>query len=76
MAVKNWEKLKTIYCERASAEVVLEVEVVYPSEPLPDQAPRILGHRCSLALGCAANGNSNCCWTGTNPVYDPFGVMN
>lgn len=75
MAVKAWEQVKTIYCERANAEATLEFEVVYPSEPLPDQPPHIVGRRCSLALDCAAHGNSNCCWTGANPIYDPFGVM-
>jgi len=72
MAVRTWESLKTQYCSRAVTEVSLEAEVVYPSEMLPDQPPRILAHRCSYALACNQFNQATCVWAGTNPGYDPF----
>ncbi|HVN56283.1 MAG TPA: hypothetical protein VMT46_18285 [Anaerolineaceae bacterium] len=72
MAKKTWQTLKICYCERADAEVSLEAEVVYPVEFLPDQAPRILAHRCSLGAECNKSSKVACIWAGTNPNYDPF----
>ena len=72
MAVRNWETLKICYCRHAGTNVGLEADVVYPSELLPDQPPRILGQRCSHALICNQDGRSSCLWAGTNPNYDPF----
>jgi hypothetical protein len=72
MATKSWESLKIRFCEHADAEVVLEVELVYPPEILPDQPPRILAHRCSHALLCNLDNRPSCVWAGTNPAFDPF----
>ncbi len=76
MAVRFWKPAKTIFCVQAQAEALLETEVVYASDPLPDQPPRVLGHRCSRTLECVFCGPAKCYWTGEKPGYDPFQVMN
>jgi hypothetical protein len=75
MAVTQWEEAKVIYCERAHERAALELEVIYPSEPIPDWPRRVIGHRCSLAAKCEVQGFGNCYWTGANPLNDPFGVI-
>lgn len=75
MAVKQWEQIKTIYCERAHHYAALEVEVLYPSDPLPEWTQRVVAHRCSLAPECEVQGVGNCYWTGSNPLNDPFEVI-
>jgi hypothetical protein len=72
MAFKTWQALKVCYCQHVDSEVALEAEVVYPAEFLPDQAPRILAHRCSQAMVCNLDHRSSCVWSGTNPAFDPF----
>jgi len=72
MAVKTWETLKVLYCDRAGAEVRLEAELVYPPEYLPDQPPRILAHRCSGGVECNGSDHHACIWSGTNPDYNPY----
>lgn len=73
MAVKNWQTIRLRYCEHAKAEVGLEAEVVYPtSDILPEQAPRVLAHRCTHAFACNLDNRPSCVWAGTNPLYDPF----
>ena len=72
MSIKSWEIVNTRYCHHAGQEVALEAELVYPSEWLPDQAPRVLAHRCSQAIGCNLDGRPSCIWAGTNPAIDPF----
>jgi hypothetical protein len=72
MAVKQWESIKVRYCDRVKTDVSLDVEVIYPAEWLPDQAPRVLGHRCSHAFSCNLDNRASCKWAGTNPAYDPF----
>ena len=72
MSVKTWEVKKVQYCHHIGQEVALESQVVHPAEWLPDQPPRILGHRCSEATACNLDGRASCVWAGTNPTYDPF----
>jgi hypothetical protein len=72
MAVRSWQSMKTQYCGRADEEVSLEADMVFPSETLPDQPPRILAHRCSHAMICNQYNQAACVWAGTNPTYDPF----
>ena len=72
MAYKTWDTLKIRYCDHSKAEVGLEVEAVYPSEWLPDQAPRLHAHRCSNGVLCSLSDKASCVWSGTNPDYDPF----
>ena len=72
MAYRNWEVIKVSYCDHAGEEVSLEAEIVYPPIHLPDQAPRIVAHRCSRGLACNSFNQPSCCWAGTNPGYDPF----
>lgn len=72
MAEKTWQPIKIRYCDHAGAEVALEVAAVYPADHLPDQGPRIFGHRCSKAGECILLNKSTCVWAGTNPNYDPF----
>jgi hypothetical protein len=73
MASENWETLKTQYCIHAAKDVSFEAEMIYPSESLPDQPPRVIGHRCSEALVCnLQHPEASCVWAGTNPEYDPF----
>lgn len=72
MAEKTWETVKVCRCQRVGLEVALEAEVVYPAEWLPDQAPRLLAHRCSNGLECNQDGRAACLWAGSNPAFDPF----
>ncbi len=72
MSIKSWEVIHTRYCHHTGQVVALEAELVYPSEWLPDQSPRLLAHRCSQALGCNLDGRPSCIWAGTNPAIDPF----
>ncbi len=72
MAVKKWESVKVRRCERVAQEVTLDAELVYPADWLPDQAPRVTGHRCSHAYACNLDERSACVWAGSNPAYDPF----
>ncbi len=72
MSTKSWEVIKTSYCHHIGQQVALQAELAYPAEWLPDQAPRVLAHRCSQALGCNLDGRPSCLWAGTNPVIDPF----
>ena len=60
MAEKRWYAAKQQYCKHAGGDVKLEIHVVLPPEFLPDQPPRVIGHRCSFV--CA----------GTYPNYDPL----
>ena len=71
MAQKIWETSKTCYCEQIKDQVALEVEVLYPVDPLPD-APRLLSHRCSRGVQCNQFATATCVWAGTNPGFDPF----
>ena len=72
MSLRTWQAIKICYCVHAGEEVALEAEVVYPSDILPDQAPRVLAHRCSHALACNLDDRPSCIWAGTNPAIDPF----
>lgn len=72
MASKSWQVIKVRYCHHVQKDVGLEAEVVYPADFMPDQAPRIIGHRCSHAFACNIDGRPSCVWAGTNPAYDPF----
>lgn len=72
MADRIWQTIKVQNCEHAKSEVALEVEVLYPDEHMPDQAPRIIAHRCSQGLECGLMKEASCVWAGTNPTYDPF----
>ncbi len=72
MAVKTWETIRLRYCEHVKARVGLQAEVVYASDILPDQPPRILAHRCTHAFACNLDNRPSCVWAGTNPLYDPF----
>jgi hypothetical protein len=69
-----WKPIRRMRCERAGAEAVLEARLVFPAETLPDQPPRVLGHRCSLGLQCNQRQAPTCCWAGTLPGFDPFRV--
>jgi hypothetical protein len=72
MIIRSWETIKVIYCHHADAEVGMQADVVLPPEWLPDQPPRVLGHRCSHATECNLFGKPSCIWAGTNRTYDPF----
>lgn len=72
MAYRNWEAIKISYCEHVDEEVALEAEIIYPATFLPEQAPRIIAHRCSRGLACNSFRQPACCWAGTNPDVDPF----
>lgn len=72
MAVKVWEPIKTCYCQHINQQVALEVELTYPADWLPNQGPRILGHRCSQGMNCNLDDRASCQWAGTNPGIDPF----
>jgi hypothetical protein len=72
MAEKSWKTLKVQFCDHVGQEVALEVEAVYPPEHLPDQPPRLAGHRCSLGMACNIKNKAACVWSGGNPNFDPF----
>ena len=72
MPVVTWKTLKQKSCERVGERVSLEARVVYPTEMLPDQPPRILAHRCSKGVDCNLMNSPTCMWAGTLPGYDPF----
>ena len=71
MAEKIWQVEKIKYCEHVGHEVSIEDQVVYPAEPLPDQPPRIVAHRCSNSLECNMLEKTTCALCGTNPDLDP-----
>ena len=71
MALRTWQIEKIRYCEHAGHEIALETEVVFPSEYLPEQAPRVLAHRCSNALACNMADKPACALCGTNPDINP-----
>ena len=75
MSSTNWQTIKMCYCHHVGKDVGLEAQVVFPSDVLPDQAPRVLGHRCSDAFSCNLDGRPSCMWAGTNPAFDPFAEM-
>jgi hypothetical protein len=68
----EWRPVQRDFCDRVHEQVVLEAQVVFPPDMLPDQPPRVLGHRCSLGLQCNAMDRPTCCWAGTLPGFDPF----
>lgn len=70
MAERTWQVEKIKYCGRVGREIALEDEVVYPTEYLPDQPPRILAHRCSSAIECNLLDQAACALSGTNPDLD------
>lgn len=72
MAEKKWESLQTCYCEHVNMDVSLDVEVVYPTDYLDNEAPRLGAHRCSNGLFCNQFNQGACIWSGTNPEVDPF----
>jgi hypothetical protein len=72
MAVRTWQTIKVRYCHHVGEQVGLETQVVYPSEWMPEQAPRVLAHRCSRAIDCNLDNRPSCVWAGTNPSFDPF----
>ena len=71
MAEKDWEVMKVLYCDHVDHEVSIEVEVVYPSDYLPDM-PRVVSHRCSDAKTCNMFDKPSCVWCGTNPNHQPL----
>jgi hypothetical protein len=73
MAWATWRQQKSQLCERVDKMVSLEVKVVYPEDIMPDQPPRILGHRCSEAINCNLIDKPSCRWAGTSS-FDPFNV--
>lgn len=75
MTEKQWQSIKVCYCEHVGMDVAFEAEVVYPADWLPDQGPRVAGHRCSHGLECNQDGRPSCRWAGTNPAVDPFGSV-
>ena len=67
-----WQPIKRARCERIGEVVALEAKLIYPAEFLPDQPPRVVSRRCSMAMHCNAIDRPTCCWAGTLPGYDPF----
>ncbi len=72
MTEKNWQTIKVQFCHHVNCDAALEVQVIYPPEHLPESAPRITAHRCSLGTSCNAENRASCMWAGTNPDFDPF----
>lgn len=72
MAKKVWQVKRVKYCEHVGQDIALENEVVYPSEHLPDQPPRVLASRCSKAIECNLQFDKPVCdYCGTNPGIEP-----
>jgi hypothetical protein len=72
MSEKVWQPIKVCFCEHVSQDVAFEAEVVFPADLLPDQAPRVIAHRCSHGMQCNQDGRPSCIWAGTNPLVNPF----
>ena len=72
MVLKTWQIEKIKYCEHVGHEIAMEVEVIYPSEILPDPRPLVVAHRCSNAVACNMFDKAVCKWCGTNPDHDPM----
>jgi hypothetical protein len=72
MALRTWVRQKTAVCDHLHREVSLEVELVLPADVLPEQAPRVLAHRCSYGASCNALDRPACAWAGTLPGFDPL----
>ncbi len=72
MATRIWQTIKVRYCQHVCTEVGLEAEVIFPVDPLPDQPPQVVAHRCSHAFRCNLDERPSCVWAGTNPAFDPF----
>lgn len=72
MTEKVWQPIKVCFCEHVGEDVAFEAELVYPADWLPDQAPRVMAHRCSHGMSCNQDGRPSCIWAGTNPAVDPF----
>jgi len=72
MTKRTWEVEKVRFCHHVGKEVSLEAQVVHPADWLPDQPPRVVGHRCSEGTSCNLDGRPSCIYAGTNPNYDPF----
>lgn len=70
----RWTPIRHVFCEKAGAEAALEVKLVYAADFLPDQPPRVIGHRCSLGMQCNELESPTCQWAGTLPGYDPFAL--
>jgi hypothetical protein len=72
MSYTVWRPIKQVYCEKVGRMVALEARLVYPAELLPDGPPRVLEHRCSMAMDCNLIDTPSCRWAGTLPGHDPF----
>lgn len=72
MAVRVWQTEKVCFCDRVGKEVALEVEMIYPSDVMPDMVERVMAHRCSMASQCTWFEKPACIWAGNNPDYDPL----
>lgn len=72
MSTTDWQTIKVCYCHHVGHDVGLQANVVFPADVLPDQFPRVIGHRCSDAFSCNLDGRASCLWSGTNPAFDPF----
>lgn len=72
MAWVSWRAIKSERCEQVGEVVALEAKVVYPADILPDQPPRVLGHRCSMGMVCNQFDRPTCQWAGTLPDHDPL----
>ena len=67
MATKVWEATKVYTCAYIGREVVMETEVIYPADHLPD-LPRVIAHRCSMVGACDISEQPNCVYAyGANP---------
>lgn len=72
MAVIRWMPEKSCFCNRVGEVVTLEVEIIYPSDVMPDMLERVLAHRCSHASQCMLFQRPTCVWSGGLPEFDPF----
>ncbi len=72
MAVTRWTTIARSNCGRAEPADLLEARV-YPADWLDDAtgAFQVRARKCAQAETCRADG-APCCWTGVNPMYDPF----
>ncbi len=72
MSEKVWQPIKVCFCEHIGQEIAFEAELVFPSDLMPDQNPRVIAHRCSQGMACNQEARPSCMWAGTNPMVDPF----
>lgn len=60
MAWETWQTVKRARCEFVKGEVALQSKLIYATDLLPDQPPRVVDYRCSSGENCNRFDHSDC----------------